>query len=337
MPDDWKVTVAWQEISGEKNAFRAANAEELIWIGMLAGKHHERKTKVGNLEVIMAVGQDLRQSSSMFDRAVKAIIPAYIKTYGGEPVFEGSPIKKFIIIANIDKDYVGGGAVFVRTISMMLKDVPQKTKEASTFSWNHIIVHELGHLWNGQSIREENQESWFVEGVTEYLAYLLEARVGLINKAELLKVFAKKFDEYKPVAGKTSLSKAGNNKGKNYDLIYSGGLITALALDIELRKATRNQKGLADLLQFMYRDFALKDKKYTIEDVKKIAEQISNRNFSYFFTDYVEGIKVIPFENYTDSLGLISSRNENRTTLMKKAKANRFEKNTLLKVTGFSY
>ncbi len=192
-------------------------------------------------------------------------------------------------------------------------------------------------MWNGQSIREENQESWFVEGVTDYLAYLLEARVGLINKAELLKVFAKKFDEYKPTVGKTSLLKAGNNKGKNYDLIYSGGLITALALDIELRKATRNQKGLADLLQFMYRDFALKDKKYTIEDVKKIAEQISNRDFSRFFTDYIEGVKIIPFENYTDSLGLISSTNQNRTILMKKAKANRFEKNTLLKVTGFSY
>ncbi len=80
MPDDWNVTVAWQEISGEKNAFRAGNAEELLWIGMLAGKHLERKTKVGNLEVVLAVGQDLRQSSEMFDRAVKAIIPAYVKT-----------------------------------------------------------------------------------------------------------------------------------------------------------------------------------------------------------------------------------------------------------------
>jgi predicted metalloprotease with PDZ domain len=337
MPDDWKITVAWQKISGEKNAFRAANAEELIWIGMLAGKHLERKTKVGNLEVVMSVGQDLRQSSAMFDRAVKTIVPAYIKTYGGEPVFQGSPVKKFVIIANIDRNYVGGGAVFVRTISMMLKDVPQKTKEASTFSWNHIIVHELGHLWNGQSIREENQEFWFVEGATDYLAYLLEARVGLISKAELLKVFAKKFDEYKPIAGKTSLRKAGNNKGKNYDLIYSGGLITALALDIEIRKTTRNQKGLADLLQFMYRDLALKDKKYTIEDVKRIAGQISNRDFSSFFTDYVEGIKIIPFENYADSLGLNLSTNQNQTILVKKAKANPFEKNTLLKVTGFSY
>jgi predicted metalloprotease with PDZ domain len=305
MPDDWNVAVAWQEISSEKNAFRVANAEELLWIGMLAGKHLERKTKVGNLEVILAVGQDLRQSSEMFDRAVKTIIPAYIKIYGGEPVFQGSPIKKFVIIVNTDKNYVGGGAVFVRTISMMLKEVPQKTNEASTFSWNHIIAHELGHLWNGQSIREENQESWFHEGVTDYLAYLVQARIGLISRAELPKVLAKKFDEYKPVAGKITMRKAGDKKAKNYDLIYSGGLITALALDIEIRKATKNQKGLADLLRLMYRDFALKDKKYSVEDIKRIAKQTSNQDFSDFFANYVEGVQIIPFEKYVNSLGLV--------------------------------
>lgn len=337
MPADWKVTVAWQESANEKNAFRAANAEELLWIGMLAGKHHELKTKTGRLEVIMAVGQDLRQSSEMFDRAVKAIVPGYIKIYGGEPVFQGSPVKKFVIIANIDRNYVGGGAVFVRTISLMLKGVPLETEAASTSGWSHIITHELGHLWNGQSIREENQEFWFVEGVTDYLAYLLEARAGLMSRAELLKVFTRKYDEYTPVAGKTSLRNSGNNKGKNYDLIYSGGLITALALDIEIRKATKNQKGLIDLLQVMYRGFALKDKKYTVEDIKRIAEQISNREFSSFFADYVEGIKIIPFEKYADSLGLSLSKNQNRTILEKKAKANSFEKTTFSKVTGFSY
>lgn len=337
MSDDWKVTVAWQEISDEKNAFRAANAEELLWIGILAGKHLERKTKVGRLEVIMAVGQDLRQSAAMFDRAVKALVPTYVKIYGGEPVFQGSPVKKFVIIANIDKNYVGGGAVFVRTISMMLKNVPPKTKKASTFSWNHIITHELGHLWNGQSIREASQEFWFVEGVTDYLAYLVEARIGLINKAELLKVFAEKFDEYKSVAGKTSLRKAGGNKSKNYDLIYSGGLVTALALDVEIRSRTKNQRSLADLLRLMYRDFALKDKKYSVEDVRKISEQISNQDFSNFFADFIEGVKIIPFEKYADSLGLTISTNQNKTILEKKAKTNPFEKITLLKISSLSY
>lgn len=242
MPDDCKVTVAWQEVLNEKNAFRAANAEELLWIGMLIGKHFERRTKVGQLEAITAVGQDLKESAAMFESAVKAVVPAYVRTYGGKPVFQDSPVKKFVIVVNIDKNYVGGGAVFVRTISMMLKDVPPKTMSASTSRWIHMITHELGHLWNGLSIREESQEFGFNEGATDYLAYLLEARAGFIGKDELLKVLAKKFDEYKTVAGKISPRQAGSNKVKNYDLIYSGGFLAALALDIEMRKATENQK-----------------------------------------------------------------------------------------------
>ncbi len=158
-----------------------------------------------------------------------------------------------------------------------------------------------------------------------------------MSRAELLKVFTRKFGEYSPVAGKTSLRKAGNNKAKNYDLIYSGGLITALALDIEIRKATKNQKGLIDLLRVMYRDFALKNKKYAVENISRIVEQISNQEFSIFFADYVEGIKIIPFEKYVDLLGLSLRTNQNKTILEKKAKANSFEKTTFSKVIGFSY
>ncbi len=117
MPEDWNVTVAWEEDANERNALWAKDAEELLWIGMLAGKHLESKTRVGQLEVVMAVGQELGQSAEMFDRAIKAIIPAYNKIYGGGPLFQGLPLKKFVIIGNIDKKYDGGGAVFVRTIT----------------------------------------------------------------------------------------------------------------------------------------------------------------------------------------------------------------------------
>ncbi len=195
---------------------------------------------------------------------------------------------------------------------MMLQDVPKKAGKASTFSWEHIITHELGHLWLGQSICAKDQEFWFHEGVTDYLAYLLQARTGLIGEGELPAVFARKFDEYKAVAGKISLREAGKNKGKNYDLIYSGGLITALALDVEIRKATKNQKGLPDLLKIMYRDFAVTNKEYTSEDVKRIAEQITNRDLASFFSDYVDGGKIIPFAEYADSLSLVMSENQKK-------------------------
>lgn len=81
----------------------------------------------------------------------------------------------------------------------------------------------------------------------------------------------------------------------------------------------------------------MKDKKYSVEDIKEIASPISNQDFSPFFADYIEGVKNLPFEKYTYSLGLTLSFDQNKTVLEKKAKANSFSKITLLKVTGFSY
>ncbi len=341
VPNGWKVTVPWQEVSGQENTFRVSDAEELVWIGMLVGKHLERKTHVGKLEVTLAIGQDLKPSAGLFDQTVKSIVPAYIKIYGGEPVFRGSSINKFVIFANRDPNYEGGGAVFVRTISMMLKDLPKKQDGSSTFSWSHIIVHEMGHLWNGQSIREAGQEFWFNEGVTDYLAYLLEARAGLISRQELLKAFAQKYDEYLAVAGKLSMRRAGDDKGNNYDLVYSGGLIASLALDVELRRDTKNVDGLESLLKRMYGEFGIQDKKYALEDILNLANRIAKTNLQPFFKDYIEGTKIIPLEKYLDSLGLDIKRggvsDKSHTTIQNKSKASRSQRVLFQKVTGLSY
>jgi hypothetical protein len=36
------------------------------------------------------------------------------------------------------------------------------------------------------------------------------------------------------------MRRAGDDNGNNYDLVYSGGLIASLALDVELRRNTKN-------------------------------------------------------------------------------------------------
>ncbi len=341
VPDGWKVTVPWQITSDQKNAYRVPNAEELVWIGILVGTHLERTTQIGNLEVTLALGQDLQSSAELFDQAVKDVVPAYIEIYGGEPVVNGSSINKFVIFANRDPNYVGGGAVFVRTISLMLGDLPTKQGDASTYKWSHIIVHELGHLWNGQSIRETGQEYWFNEGVTDYLAYLLEARVGLISRQGLLDVFAQKYDEYLAVGGTISMRRAGDDKGKNYDLVYSGGLIASLALDVELRTNTKSVHGLECMLKQMYREFGIQDKKYAMEDVLNLANRIAKVELQPFFKDYIEGTKIIPLATYLHSLGLDLKSNEasgkRHSTIQNKSQASQAEQDLFQKVTGLSY
>ena len=134
---------------------------------------------------------------------------------------------------------------------------------------------------------------------TDYLAYILETRAGISQSNKTYSIpIARKHDEYLAVAGKTGMRPAGDDKGKNYDLVYSGGLIAALALDIELRKNTSGGKGLGDFMHQMYLEFGVSGKKYKIEDVIRVANTTANADLAGFFKEYVEGMKVIPLESY---------------------------------------
>ena len=289
----WNVSTPWKEVHNRHNTFSVSGVEELTNIGMLVGSHLEQKIKEENLEVILAVGGDLKESMGLFDATVRPLVLASIE------LFSKSPSGKVVIIANSDK--FDGGGTFIRSISMLFKDAPNNENRAN---WGHIISHEILHLWIGQSIREAEQEYWFTEGFTDYLATRLDTRTAIISKQELFSTFARKYDEYLAVAGKISIRSAGNEKAKNYDLVYSGGFVSALVLDIEIRRNTKLTKGLDDVLKQMYQEFGISDKKFTIKDVIRITNSITGTDFSGFFKDYIMGIKIISLERYLEYLGL---------------------------------
>ena len=333
VPSGWHVSTPWKEVAGKQNAFSVSGVEELINVGMLVGKHTERSVKIGNLEVILAVGQDLKESVDLFEATIKPLVPAAINLFGGLPVINGTPTGKFVVIAN--KDVFDGGGTFIRSISMLFKDTPDRRNSGE---WGHIIAHEMLHLWNGQTIREAEQEYWFTEGFTDYLAYILETRTHLISEQELFNTIARKYDEYLAVAGKTGMRRAGDEKGKNYDLVYSGGLIAALALDIELRRKTKGAKGLSDFMQRMYREFGAGGKKYKIEDVIRVANSTADADLAAFFKEYVEGTKVIPLESYLAYLGLDVRRDAKKskpqTVIRRRAKMTASEQAALSRLVG---
>lgn len=83
---------------------------------------------------------------------------------------------------NVDTTFEGGGAAFTNSMSILLSDHPATCDTISTHCWHHIIVHELGHLWNGYSLKVEEIDQWFQEGFTDYLAFRLQRDIGLFTE-----------------------------------------------------------------------------------------------------------------------------------------------------------
>ena len=256
LPKKYKVTNAWKEIGS--NTYTVHSPTELVWTVMAIGQYNIASISSGKTNIRLVYGARLSGAKKMLTSTISLAVKQYARIYKATPVNSSSSSNKFVCVIDIDSNYIGGGAAFTNSISIMLHQPPSITHKAITTSWHHILIHEIGHLWNGQSLKSEEQHEWFVEGLTDYMAYKVEYELGLFNKAEWDNMLNQKKDEYNKSYKEISLEDAGNDKSQNYDLIYSGGLLFSQIIDMQIQNKTGDKKTITDLLQLLYNKFALK-------------------------------------------------------------------------------
>ena len=294
LPPGWRLATPWAEVPGDSTTFAVPHVRELLEVGMLAGRHEQRSLAVGETTVILAVGQSLAGSVDLFDRTIRPTIPMAASLFGG------TPRGKFVVIAN--RDAYDGGTAFTRSFDVVFKDAP--TLE-SRDRWAHVIVHELLHLWLGNGIRtpDDAQEYWFTEGATDYLADLLELRTGTITRERFYERLAEHWDRYRAVAGRESLRRAGEEKAKNYDLVYSGGLLATFVLDVELRQRTGGRVGIDAVMRRLYARHGPRGTPFTYDDLRRVAREVGGADLDPLFACCVAGTARLPVERALSAIG----------------------------------
>jgi predicted metalloprotease with PDZ domain len=108
------------------------------------------------------------------------------------------------------------------------------------------------------------------------------------------------------------MSTAGREKAEHYDLIYSGGMMTAAALDLAVRAETNNQQGLEDLIRTLYLDYPKTGgsrSKASTEvldsgDISTIASSLSGDEAGTALSSWVDGSQEIPLSDLLAKAGL---------------------------------
>ena len=297
VPSDWRVLTGWNSLLGKLNSFFLEGVRELTEVAIVVGRPLERLVVVDGLEVTFAVGNEMASSLDLMATNSGRFVMAATK------FFAGAPSSKMLIVADSDSAYVGGGEAFTRSVCLVFNQPPSKIDNAS---WEHIVNHEILHLWIGNSIRfpDQEQEYWFSEGFTDYLTNILQANLGYIDEDELLRRLASHYEKYALHAGHISPREAGNDKAGHYDLVYSGGLIIAFALDIEIRKRTHFERGIRELLREMYLRFGTTRLRFTSDDVENLAGVVVGSDMNEFFKRYVHGTELISLEQYAGVVGI---------------------------------
>jgi predicted metalloprotease with PDZ domain len=197
-----------------------------------------------------------------------------------------------------------------------LPEVPQEDRLRSMVQ--EVASHEFLHMLAPLNIHSReigefdfrnpkmSQHLWLYEGVTEYIAQLVQVRGGLSTPTQFRERMKEKIDKAAkyPTVSFTEMSrKILEPPYKDmYDNVYDKGALIGLLLDIRIQELSQGRQTLRDVL------LALRAKygpTRSFEDAQLIPEVVALTNpaMQQFFDQYVIGSQPLPYAEYFDKIG----------------------------------
>jgi predicted metalloprotease with PDZ domain len=190
-------------------------------------------------------------------------------------------------------------------------------------------AHEFFHVWNVKRIRpvemwpydysKENETPllWVSEGFTSYYTSLTMYRAGLRDARALLAEMARGIGDVESNEGRRYISAADSSMSTWIDYAapaasrisyYSQGRNLAQLLDLSIRHDTSGARGLDEVMRALFTDFYQRGRGFSTTDLVRVVNRISGKSYESFFSKYVSGTDVPPYETI---LGYAGYRVEN--------------------------
>ncbi|MEJ2129761.1 MAG: hypothetical protein P8X81_13090 [Woeseiaceae bacterium] len=302
LPDNWHVTTPWQRAGDGTDQYVVPNHDILGTSMFFAGMHKEVSVSNGPFELLLALGgEDVLAQEDVFVDMASGVLDYYVSLMGDVPRLQsrdsaGQPV---VIINQAE---MTDGEAIGDNISILLEPAggPMSQHMARL-----LFAHEFFHLWNGKSFFPSGEDGeWLKEGFSNFYTLKALHHIGYLNDEAFLGIlgglFYQRYDQ-DDAAGRLSITN-GNLKHEHWGLIYSGGLLIAIAQDLQIRSATNNEKSLDDFMRFMFNQHG--DKPYEIADVERALSEVNDASQQDFFGRYVYGVEKIPIGDYLELAGI---------------------------------
>ena len=242
-------------------------------------------------------------------------------------VFGSNPNQDYLFIVHNVKDGQGG---LEHKNSCVLSVSRWSYTGSNYLGFINLVAHEYFHLWNVKRIRpielgpfNYDQECytsllWVMEGITSYYDELLLLRAGFYTKADFLNKLQSQINyvegspgsRVQPVAHASfdawiKAYRPNENSSNTTMTYYSRGAVIGAVLDAYLIQRSKGQKGLDGFMQLLYQKYAL-DLKRGFSEVE-FEQELTNycgEDMHAFFTQYVNGTAIIPYQKYFEPMGL---------------------------------
>ena len=285
LPTGWAVTAPWPSADNTGLVFAPPDTDALLDSGFMLGKHESLEFKHG--ETIIHMG--LSGAGPLARRAeLKKTLDRALGSF--TDLHKGSTVGDLAVF--LSKGRVLGGGVMGRTISMLVVDeVPDEFMPVLAY----IVIHEAFHLWNANLNYENDTDMyWFSEGFAEYFSHFELLQQGILDNKTLLAKFQERADKYVAAVGQLSMIETGQQKLDNYNLIYSGGMMATLALDMHILKTSNGRHRLANIMPALFASYRLENNKpLNLDTFASVIEEQTGVDCREILQRYVAGTEVM--------------------------------------------
>ena len=286
LPQGWAVTAPWPSAGDSGLTFVPPDTDALFDSGFMLGTHQSRQFNQGDAAIHM--GLTGTGPLARGDELV-AILSTALGAF--TDLHEASPVGDLAVF--LARGRILGGGVMGQTISILVVD---EVSDEFMPTLSYILIHEAFHLWNA-NLNYANQSDmyWFSEGFAEYFTHLQMQQQGLVDAKTLLGMFEERASLYAATAGQLSMVDAGQQKLDHYDLIYSGGMLAALALDMHVQQSSDGRYHLKDVMPAFYARFGVdSDTRLDLSTFASVIEEQTGADSREILRQHVAGPHVLP-------------------------------------------
>ena len=245
LPKGYQLISPWNLDDLKATQVRVPDFKEFLFNAFLVGDFSVNEIAVDDLHFTVACLDTLHEYLPLFSDVIRKNAQYYNEMIGHKR-------SNYLVIYGPGN--INDGGAFENSFSQTIKG---SINDTSLPVWGGLSAHELSHLWNGRGITYTGEEEeWVLEGWADYLTILALSQTNTISQEQVLDKLENAVRKYLIskylISPNISLKDAGLDKQKNRMLIYGGGSMAALYLDIQIRQHSDNEYDLFTILKYWY-------------------------------------------------------------------------------------
>jgi predicted metalloprotease with PDZ domain len=322
VPASWKVVTELEEVGGHPPRFRARNYDELVDSPIDAGSPVVRTIRpLGIPHRISLCGQGANYDPEALERDLARIVEASAALLGDSPLARYTFFYHLTNARELGLEHSCSTSIVVERTCF---------RPASSYRrFLYLSAHEYLHLYNVKRIRpkvlgpfdytRENytRQLWWMEGSTDYFAYLVLRRAGLYTPAQFLEQRAKLYKEYIETPGRRRVSLEESsllawieyhqsfeetpNQSISY---YEMGDLVSTCLDLEIRHRSENRVSLETVLRLLWKEYGKVGRGLEEDELLPVANRATGLDLTAFFDQYVRGTRELDVAVFVRHAGL---------------------------------